>query len=64
MSDAGFLVRGSDMPPIGAVIVGANGKFAGWNRAGKIGEFDLELDAVAAVKKAHFARTQREEKSK
>ncbi len=60
--DAGAIVRGPGNRPIGAVIIGANGRFAGWNRDGKLGEFDTESDAVNAIRKAHFVRNREGEK--
>lgn len=60
---ASFIVHGSNAKPIGAVILGANGRHAAWNRAGKVGEFDSRDEAIAAVRKAHFSK-QREERNK
>ncbi len=56
--DAGFIVRGSNNRPIGAVIVGrgASVKFSAWNRDRKLGEFTTSADATNAVRQAHSAR--------
>jgi hypothetical protein len=61
--DGGFIVRDSNGKPIGAVIVGANGRFAGWNRDGKLGEHAARAEAIAAVRKAHFARKRGEKRT-
>ena len=54
---AGFIVRGSNGRPIGCVI-GARGsplKFTAWGRT-RLGDFDTEAEAAAAVRKAHFTK--------
>jgi hypothetical protein len=61
--DAGFIVRGGNGKPIGAVIAGrglSSNKFAAWSGTGKAGEFDSAEEAIAAVRKAHLARKQKE----
>ena len=57
--DAGFIVRGSNNRPIGAVIVGrgASVKFSAWNRDRKLGEFTTSADATNAVRQAHSAES-------
>lgn len=56
---AGFIVRGANGRVIGAVITGkgvAANLFAGWVKAGKVGEFGSAADAITAVRKAHADR--------
>ena len=64
--DASFMVRDVAGRPIGAVIVGrgpAANLYAAWSRSAKLGEHTNKADAIAAVKRAHFAR-KREERRK
>ena len=58
---SGFIVRHSGKP-IGCVIVGANGRFAAWNRDGKINELATESEAISAVRRAHFSRRNEEKR--
>jgi hypothetical protein len=54
--NSGFIVRGANGRPIGAVITGkgvAANLFAARAKAGKLGEFTSAADAIAAVRKAH-----------